>query len=246
MLKSLLIIVLSVIGINLLVDQINTNLERQAVIDVRASDAFAKRHSVLLRAGGGSCSGVEIEAPSGKHYILTASHCRVLAFNGRIVVTLDSGITYKTRILDISTRSDLMLLEAKVPQTDAIRIADNVDLGAKIHTMTHGGGMPNYRTDGYLLAERPNQAPEFPLTTKGDERRCLIGRNRSIYEIFPGLQVCVMSVKNMATTARIVPGSSGGSILDEAGNLIGIASAMDANFSYVVSLDDIKLFLRAR
>ena len=59
------------------------------------------------------------------------------------------------------------------------------------------------------------------------------------------LYVCVMDVKLNASNVKVVGGNSGGGLIDDSGNLVGIASAGDEeSFSYWVRLSDIRDFLK--
>jgi len=54
-----------------------------------------------------------------------------------------------------------------------------------------------------------------------------------------------MSTKQLVSTARIIPGSSGGPLLNSANELVGIASATDGEISSFVALSDIQHFLKS-
>jgi S1-C subfamily serine protease len=55
--------------------------------------------------------------------------------------------------------------------------------------------------------------------------------------------MCFLKVVEVATTAKVVPGSSGGMVVDDVGDLIGVVSASNGDFGFLVRLQDIKNFL---
>ena len=67
----------------------------------------------------------------------------------------------------------------------------------------------------------------FPIVLKG-WRDCTAPKNKIVdfIDFFSGqtLKVCVLDVQEVAMTAVIFPGSSGGMVVDDNGSLIGIVS----------------------
>jgi V8-like Glu-specific endopeptidase len=55
--------------------------------------------------------------------------------------------------------------------------------------------------------------------------------------------MCVVDTMEMASNADIVPGSSGGVVLDDDDQVVGVVSAGDGHFGYFVSTSDIRSFL---
>ena len=212
----------------------------------RKSDVFAREQVVKLVTDQGSCTGVEITAPSGRVYTLTARHCKILIQDDHVAAITEDGQKHFLKVISIDKNSDLMLLQG-VDGYEGVHVAKQNHKYEGIHSMTHGHGKPTYRTDGLLLDEEVVQVLMGFIHDADDQAKCLSTPSASAMES-PFGTVCVMDLILTTTTAKIVPGSSGGPILDAAGSLVGIASATDSEgmFSYLVRLSDIKDFLKGR
>lgn len=182
---------------------------------VSTSDSYAKSKTVGLFGSKGQCSGEQITSPHGKTYILSAGHCRNIEIDGYITVRTETGVVWRQKIVAEDKNSDLLLLEG-IPNMSGLTIAANCPIGGHIRTFTHGGGFPTYKTDGLILGKIP-----------------------------------VSGIKNgkgkywAATNALIIPGSSGGMIVNDYGELVAVADATDFMLGYLVPLSDIKAFLEA-
>lgn len=213
----------------------------------RASDTYIRDRVVKLQSKLGSCSGIQVKAPSGHSYILTAAHCRLLvdATDNSIEVVDEYGIVRKESFIEEDAKSDLMLITNS--RNGDIEVAKSVSAHQHLHSLTHGAGFPTYRTDGELLSVRPVQIGMFEIVSKQDEDKCMsMPKYAIITDMMFGESICILSVNQLFTTVPVVPGSSGGAILDESGSLTGIVSATDGRFSTIVTLDDIHAFLSAR
>lgn len=169
------------------------------------SDAHAKRSCMRLFSERGGCSGVQVKAPSGKTFIMSAGHCIALAdAEGNIMVESEDHRIMKRHVLAASIPHDLMLLEG-IPNVQGLDVAPKYSDSRHIRTFTHGRLMETYKTEGDLVQD---------ITVVADN----------------------MILEEVATTAKIVPGSSGGMVVDDDGYLVGIASATDFYFGYVVPL----------
>ncbi len=207
------------------------------------SDRETKSYSILLKSAKGQCSGEQVKAPSGVSYILTAAHCMPLAIDGQIQVITEDGKKLKRRIVAEDDYSDLLLLEG-VPGMEGMPIARTSWRGQHVRTFTHGHGLQTYRTDGVLVQKQEIQIPISLIAS--DEASCSAKvKNKVIHfaTIFGDLKICALSVEESVTTAFIVPGSSGGMVVDDAGQLVGVVSAGGGGFGFLVTLDDIHSFL---
>jgi hypothetical protein len=200
---------------------------------------------VKLQSAEGSCSGIQVAAPSGRSYILTAGHCRRLSDAvGSIGVVREDGSTLQRAVIAEDPNSDLLLLEG-LPGINGISVAASLTDGQFVRTFTHGSGFKTYRTEGQTVQE------SVAIAVVGEEKDCAPGMPKLTVvdvPIFFGLSVraCVLKVLEEVTTATIVPGSSGGAMVDAQGSLVGIASMSDGSFfSYFVRLQDIQTFLKA-
>lgn len=213
-------------------------LSLMAVLDhfYEASDYYV-RHRVfkLFNKGIGSCTGIQIRADSGTVYMLTAAHCRPILIYNILIAEDEDGKRTPIKFIAEDPRSDLMLLTSA--DDKYVDIAKGASKQQKVHTITHGMGLPSFRTDGELLNIQEIQVP-----IPGVEH--CVGPKYKFDFLF---SVCVLDVMQYHTTAWIIPGSSGGPLLDESGHLLGIATATTAvHLSSFVTLKDIHAFLQNR
>lgn len=195
----------------------------------------------ILNSKGSSCSGELVEGVSGATYILTAAHCRELSEGGLYKVRSEAGATYYLPLVAEDDKSDLLLIQA-YPGAEGLKPARVSYRSQRIITFTHGSGLNTYRTDGILIQERSALVGMFPIDSSEAEQRCLAAPK---YKIVPDLfgSFCVMDVPLTFSTAFIAPGSSGGPIVNESGELVGVVSAGGQGFGLFVRLTDIRAFL---
>jgi len=215
-----------------------------SVRNYQKSDSYLRDRVVMLRGNNVSCTGVQVHGKSGKTYILTASHCRpILAEDGTTTAITENDNQYTVNFIAEDPDSDLMLLSS--PNRMYIDVAKSWKKHEHIHTMTHGKGMPSYRTDGEMLLEEITAVGLFNIDSQEAVIRCGSMPKFSIALSWIG-PVCVLSTIQEITTAPILPGSSGGPLVNKDNELIGIASATDNEdtFSTYVTLSDIHRFLK--
>ena len=206
----------------------------------RPSDREIRSKVVKLSSARGSCSGQQVMAASGIDYILTAGHCRALEVAGSILVTTEDGRSLYRRIVAEDELSDLLLLEG-IPNINGLAVAHTNFPQQEVRTFTHGRGFDTYKTSGVLIQDyvisalislNAEDCPKMP-------KYKVVSANT----FFGTITACLLSVNETVTTAMIVPGSSGGAVVNAAGELVGVVSAGDGQFGYLVTLFDIKKFL---
>lgn len=206
------------------------------------SNTYIENRVVKLFSAAGSCTGEQVRAPSGVDYILTAAHCLVLQDDkGYIAVKTEDGKILKRRVIAEDAFSDLLLLEG-LPGLRGLDIAFKSSFKQSVRSFTHGRGYDTYETEGVLIQS-------FHINIQMDPDKCLTGmpKYKTIEASNPWTgekdNLCSMYVLETATTALIVPGSSGGPIVNSLGDLVGVVSAGDSTFGYLVTLDDIHSFI---
>lgn len=227
-------------------------LDRKLEASWKASDTYARRAVVqLIGDEGGACTGVQVRAKSGQLYVLTAAHCRPLVNpTGEIGAVLEDKTKLRLQFVAEDDHSDLMLLtgDSRIYTVD---VASKTEMYEKVHTMTHGGRAASYRTDGELLDEVQGGFMIDFVTTPEEAAKCEETPKYSVQKvnvIFFEAEACVLDVMSTRSTAQAIPGSSGGPMFNEAGELIGIVSYGNSSqpiFAFYVRLVDIQKFLAA-
>lgn len=212
---------------------------------LKPSESALRERVVKLMGDHAMCSGEQVRAPSGEDYILTAAHCRVLAKDGVIDVMTAEGYHIKRRVIAEDPNSDLLLLEG-VPGLSGISVARKVRMHEHVRTFTHGGNMDTFKTEGELVFVQHIDAPLSLIQDSESEAACVsMPKNKevTIDTPFGQFSICVLSVDEVITTARIIPGSSGGMAVNDSGQLVGVASVGNSTIGGLVKLSDIQNFL---
>lgn len=211
--------------------------------DIRAS-------VVRIDGAHGMCTGEQVMAPSGQSYILTAAHCRILANDGtNFKITTEDGRKLERKFIEEDPMADILLIEG-VPGLPALEIAPITRIkGQHVRTFTHGGAVGTHKTEGELIEHREIHVPLYAITDELSRAACTVMPKNHIeayIDMFSDApqDICVADLRSTITTAVIIPGSSGGPIVDDVGRLVGVASATDQQFGYLVPLDDIQSFLK--
>jgi hypothetical protein len=192
----------------------------------------------------GSCSGTHVNL-SGKTYIVTAAHCLVLARDGKVLVKDDQMKEPILReVLMEDDASDVMLVEA-LPGRKGLKLAKSVKKKSHIYTYTHGFGYATYKTEGTYIQDEKIEVPLFIIT---ETATCDVSKPKfkeiEFISFWGVLKVCALVENTMVTDAMVVPGSSGGIVTNEYGEMVAIVSAGNGKFGYLVTLEDLHRFLR--
>jgi hypothetical protein len=208
------------------------------------SEKSIRGKAVKLSSARGSCSGEQVRAPSGVDYILTAGHCRVLDDGtGSITAQSEKGDILKRKIIAEDPNSDLLLLEG-LPGVKGLPIASSVTIGEHFRTFTHGKGLDTYKTGGEYIQDSQVDILAGMIHDQESYDKCISGGSKyRAIQLSDSLGACLLSVKEMTSTAMVVPGSSGGMVVDDSGALCGVVSAADGSFGYFILLSDIQKFM---
>lgn len=200
--------------------------------------------TVKLFNGRMGCSGEQIRAPSGTDYILTAAHCAKIAKDGMMPVITEDGRHLERRVIAEDPYSDLLLIEG-IPGLRGLDIAPHSDGTEHVRTFTHGRLLPTYETEGQLISDQHVEVLLGMISNDEDAAAC----SGPKYEIvhadppFDSITGCFLNVEETVTNAMIVPGSSGGMVVNDSGDLVGVVSAGDGVFGLLVRLHDIHKFV---
>lgn len=193
------------------------------------SDSFVRKNVYQLMSPDGNCTGTKVLAPSGTSYIITAAHCNNLIKDNKIDSYDVGGVQSYLEVIQISPDIDLMLLSS--PDKTGLQVGSMLELHQAVHTIAHNRNgldmmVKAYRRDGEYLGD----TMLVPLCTPA--------------VMFNEPVACSM---HSITTVQVMPGNSGGPLLDNDNHLIGIISNLDyKGFSYHVTPTTIKEFLKDR
>lgn len=211
----------------------------------KSDDWLRSRTVRIADAQDASCSGEQVRAPSGQDYILTAGHCASLAKDGTVIVITEDGRKLQRRIIEEDPNSDLLLIEG-LPNLEGMSIARSHEKREHVRTFTHGSRLDTYRTEGVYIQEQHIDVPLYIITDQHPESGCNMAKNKILdvqFFIFE-MKFCAISVSEEVSTAFIVPGSSGGMVVNDSGELVGVVSATDTKFGFFVRLYDIHQFIK--
>lgn len=205
------------------------------------SDRYIIDRVVKLQSYRGSCSGEQVRAPSGKDYVLTAAHCRILEVDGAIQAVTEDNKSVMLRVIAEDPKSDLLLLEG-IPNLRGLDIAQDSKRFEEVRTFTHGRGLDTYETKGFLIQDFDVKVLISYVTSPESEVECSkLPKNKVERDLFASY--CVLEVSETISNADIQPGSSGGPAVNPMGELVGVASASGGGFSFFVRIEDIRHFL---
>lgn len=207
-------------------------------------DAFPISKVVKLEGSHGQCSGEQIRAPSGQTYILSAGHCKNIGDGQSVIVKTEDGRRLERKIIAEDPNSDLLLIEG-VPNMSGLKIGNHSEDMEHIRTFTHGGGLKTFKTEGMLVEKRRLVLPVWEINDKSPP--CNLPKYKEEnFDTGWGFSVaaCMLDVQEYWTTAMVIPGSSGGMVINDDNELIGVVSIKDGEFSGIVDQVEINKFIR--
>lgn len=182
------------------------------------ADEYVRARTFLLYGREGSCTGTGVISPTTGKAYILTAAHCAVLVEGGTVNTKT-----ETDIISVARFIDINvqkdLMLLSNPYDVGIKIAPKVTVHEHVHTITWGLGFPPYRSDGeVVISEMPWPEPFNAYATR------------------------------TLASAYVLHGSSGGPLLNENNELVGIISAMlvDTHFSIEAALVDIKYFLGER
>lgn len=209
--------------------------------------------------GGGT--GFMVKAPSGQKYLLTNAHvCEMMKGKPDINVQLQNGNIITRRIIEISNKTDLCLIEP-LPNHDNLDLALWANIGETLTVVGHPALMPLTLEEGELIGSQEVEILEgiigLDRQMAGDmymesEAECQKPKNK-IKEIDTAwlgkLKLCLTVIQAHKVTAPVLGGNSGSPVVNQWGNVVGVLFAspgpMGNNWGLMITLSDIRNFLAA-
>lgn len=207
----------------------------------QSTDQYIRERVLMLKGNGVACSAVRVKVGM-KYYVLTAGHCIATMLPTKTFVAEDEhGKDHVLKLIKVREDKDLMLLTSDV--LDGIDIADQVYRHQHVHVIAHGNAEPSYRVDGELLKEEALPVIKSLIFSPEDARQC---RSKPYQKVMDTMlfSYCAIILHSMRTSCHVLGGASGGPLLDAWGHLVGIVSNGDESLSGMVTLHDIKDFVR--
>ena len=176
-------------------------------IDVKSIAALVTPSVVSIKvtapSGSGSGSGSIYKTSSTSSYIITNNHVvEAAATSGSILVEFINGDTIAATIVGRDANYDLAVLKVEKGNLPTIKIGNssNISVGDPVVAIGSPLGLASTVTSGIISAKNR------PVTT--------------------GTSGAESYVNAIQTDAAINPGNSGGALLDSAGRIVGVNSAI--------------------
>jgi S1-C subfamily serine protease len=216
---------------------------------------------------GGGGTGFQVEAPSGKQYIVTNSHvCESVLkdANGKDFLLVRKGDHFmKRQVLEISEETDLCLIE-NWPNLSGLSLGSEPEVGDIVSAVGHPLLGPTAMTTGEVTSFEDVSIPTFTMKTgekKFDEsidasdEPCDKFKNEIKEELqfffflnkLKKVKICYINeLHAMNTTVPIYSGNSGSPLVDKWGQIVGVvfASERRSNWGTAVSLSHLEKLLK--
>jgi S1-C subfamily serine protease len=189
-------------------------------------------------------TGFVLNSPAGPVTITNEHVCELGVKDMYMTAHMDDGRTRVLRILKISKKTDLCMLEAP-KDVSPLSTADFFSKYERIHVIGHPLLSPNTHNEGHAVTKERIIIPSLDTPPE----QC-VGERYQIEEvdtIFLGkMKVCFKSTVGIHTSVVIYPGNSGSPALNDSGNVVGVwfAGSSRTNFGAFVPLEDLVEFIR--
>lgn len=205
----------------------------------KAGQVVMLTHPDIYTTGG---TGFELKLPSGRVYTISNAHVCAIAVNGLMGAHLPgSNRVVKIRVLDVSDKADLCLLEA-LPGASGLSMGDSQPERQHINSLGHPHLNPLTYSEGYLVGRFPVQIgeeiPKEQCTHKNEEFK-------EFPTMFGLIGVCMTTRDAFQTSMVIYPGNSGSPVFNDEGDVVGVvfAGMTSTNFASIVPLDLLREFV---
>lgn len=165
-------------------------------------------------------TGSFVTTPSGRVVILTNNHICDIAEDGDIYV----NEKFRAHILAQYPKHDLCALSAP-GINEGLNIAERSRLGQIIHVVGHPYLQPTTVTNGEIAGYTITKIIVDDPKCEGEGFQKQDVSNTLFGALFNIQFICIRSLPAQYVTANILPGNSGSPVLDDSGDVVGVAYA---------------------
>ncbi len=214
--------------------------------DIKNIDALTAKSTYRLVSSSGHGSAVAVKAPSGKVYLISNMHVCINSINRMMFAVNYENKSELVKVVHISYDTDLCLLSAPKDAVAITKSKRTIYQNDKVYAVGYmnRAGFRQAR-DGYII-----RTGNGTLNLGANFSGCGKGKTFKIsYTIATGQQaeICLLNINSYVLNMSIAPGVSGGPLVDEYGQLIGIMYGTENNITAMaIPLTNVKKYIKNR
>jgi serine protease Do len=182
----------------------------------------------IIIPGMGSGSGFVVTASSGKKFIATNAHVCMKNDNVLFIQFTLGTVTYVEKSVVVDYAADLCLVSLADQSRPSLPVTATAEDGEHVFAVGHPRGKGLTATEGNAINQEPSKVGyevEFCSVEGGEMEQGMFG------------EFCVRTLPSLLTNAVIHPGNSGGPLVNDKGEVVGIIFAGDDAFGVALLTD---------